>query len=138
MKNKLFWVLILLAQTFYAQEITGSWQGELDFNGMKLPLVLNIKKVKDQYISTAKSPKQSDEDILVDKTEFVNNQLTFEIAMLNASYKGEFKTDHFEGNFVQKSFSVPLHLYKSTGEKTEKVSDLKLKDIASKNTKHET
>ena len=129
MKNKLFWVLILLAQTFYAQEITGSWQGELDFNGMKLPLVLNIKKVKDQYISTAKSPKQSDEDILVDKTEFVNNQLTFEIAMLNASYKGEFKTDHFEGNFVQRSFSVPLHLYKNTGEKTEKVSDLKLKDI---------
>lgn len=129
MKNKLFWVLILLAQTFYGQEITGSWQGDLDFSGMKLPLVLNIKKDNNQYTSTAKSPKQSDKDIPVDKTEFIDNQLTFEIAGLNTFYKGQFKTDHFEGTFNQRDFSIPLNLYRNMDEKTEKSVDLKLKDI---------
>ena len=44
MKTKLLLVLILLAQTFYAQDLTGSWKGEIDLGGMQLPLILNIKK----------------------------------------------------------------------------------------------
>ena len=129
MKNKLLWMLILLAQNFYAQEITGSWYGELDLNGMKLPLVLQIKKENHQYTSTAKSPKQSEKDIPVNKTEFINNELTFEIAGLDVSYTGKFITDHFEGNFKQRNFSVPLHLYRNKTEEAKIPVDLTVKDI---------
>lgn len=120
MKTKLLLVLILLAQTFYAQEITGTWKGELDLGGMTLPLVLTISKENNQYVSTAQSPKQGNEIMPVDKTELINNELKFEMNALGASYKGQFKTDHFEGTFSQNSKSFPLNLYKNDGkEKTE-------------------
>ena len=41
MKTKFLLVLILLAQTFYAQDLTGSWTGEIDLGAIKLPLILN-------------------------------------------------------------------------------------------------
>lgn len=118
MKTKLLWVLILLAQTFYAQEITGTWKGELDLGSMKLPLILNIKKENNALHSVAKSPKQSDKDIPVDRTEFINNELTFEIKNLDASYKGKFLTDHFEGLFTQNGHSLPLNLYQNETHKS--------------------
>ncbi len=126
MKNKLLLVLILLTQTFYAQEFTGSWRGELDLGGMKLPLILDISKENNHYVSTAKSPKQSDKIITVDKTELINNKLIFEMKALNASYKGNFKTDHFEGTFEQNSRSYPLKLYKNDGKEK---SDEKIRSI---------
>lgn len=130
MKTKLLLVLIVLAQTFYAQEITGSWKGELDLGGMTLPLVLDVKKENNIYLSTAKSPKQGDEIIPVDKTEFINNELVFEMKALGASYKGQFKTDHFEGTFTQNSRSFPLSLYKNDGKEKPNPKDEKIKGIS--------
>lgn len=130
MKTKLLLVLILLAQTFYAQEITGSWKGELDLGRMTLPLVLDIKKENNIYLSTAKSPKQGDEIIPVDKTEFINNELVFEMKALRASYKGQFKTDHFEGTFIQNSRSFPLNFYKNDGKEKLNPKDEKIKGIS--------
>lgn len=127
MKIKLFAVLIALAQTFHAQEITGSWKGELNLSGMKLPLILKITKENGHYISVAKSPKQSDSSIPVDKTAFADQQLTFEINSINASYKGQFRTDHFEGIFTQHSFSVPLALYRNNDSKDTEVQPGALK-----------
>ncbi|WP_404986790.1 serine hydrolase domain-containing protein [Chryseobacterium sp. M5] len=130
MKTKLLLVLILLAQTFYAQEITGSWKGELDLGGMTLPLVLDVKKENNIYVSTAKSPKQGDQIIPVDKTEFINNELVFEMKALGASYKGQYKTDHFEGTFTQNSRSFPLSLYKNDGKGKPNPKDEKIKRIS--------
>lgn len=130
MKTKFLLVLIILAQTFYAQEIAGSWKGELDFGGMTLPLILNIKKENNGWSSTAKSPKQSDKDIPVDRTEFVNNELFFEIKNLDASYKALFKKDHFEGLFTQRGRSFPLNLYNS--DKYNSPEKKSIKDIGNR------
>ncbi|MBO6184139.1 MAG: beta-lactamase family protein [Chryseobacterium sp.] len=130
MKTKLLLVLILLAQTFYAQEISGSWKGELDLGGMILPLVLDVKKENNIYVSTAKSPKQGNQIITVDKTEFTNNELVFEMKALGASYKGQFKTDHFEGTFTQNARSFPLSLYKNDGKENPNPKEKKIKDIS--------
>lgn len=130
MKTKLLLVLILLAQTFYTQEIAGSWKGELDLGGVVLPLVLNVSKENNKYISTAQSPKQGNQIIPVDKTEFVNNELTFEMNALDAFYKGQLKNDHFEGTFTQKSKSFPLNLYKNDSKEQPKSKDIVItKDI---------
>lgn len=132
MKTKLLLVLILLAQTFYAQDLTGSWKGELDLGGMQLPLILDIKKENNAYISTAKSPKQGDKIITVDKTEFNNNELIFEMNELDASYKGQFLKDHFEGTFTQKGRSFPLDLFKSNGDEKPNPKDERVKDIGNR------
>jgi len=133
MKTKLLLVLILLAQTFYAQELTGSWKGELDLSGMQLPLIFNIKKENNSYISTAKSPKQSDKIITVDKTEFNNNELIFEMNELKASYKGQYKTDHFEGTFIQNGRSFPLNLFQNNNNEKPAPKNEKIKDIGNRN-----
>ena len=130
MKTKLLLVLILLAQTFYAQDLTGSWKGEIDLGGMQLPLILNIKKENNAYTSSARSPKQGDKLITVDKTDFTNNELIFEMNELGASYKGTYKTDHFEGTFTQRERSFPLNLFRNKGEPDPK--DEKIKDIGNR------
>ncbi|MNK41496.1 putative penicillin-binding protein PbpX [compost metagenome] len=132
MKTKLLLVLILLAQTFYAQDLTGSWKGELDLGGMQLPLILDIKKENGAYISTARSPKQGDKIITVDKTEFNNNELIFEMNELDASYKGQFLKDHFEGTFTQKGRSFPLNLFKNNGDEKPNPKDERVKDIGNR------
>jgi CubicO group peptidase (beta-lactamase class C family) len=132
MKTKLLLVLILLAQTFYAQDLTGSWKGELDLGGMTLPLILDIKKENNAYVSTARSPKQGDKLITVDKTGFTNNELIFEMKDLDASYKGQYKADHFEGTFTQKGRSFPLNLFKNKTDGKPEPTNEKVKDIGSR------
>ncbi|MBV6878353.1 serine hydrolase domain-containing protein [Epilithonimonas ginsengisoli] len=132
MKTKLLWVLILLAQTFYAQDLTGSWKGELDLGGTQLPLIFNIKKENNTYTSSARSPKQGDKIITVDKTEFTNNELIFEMNELDASYKGQYKADHFEGTFTQRGRSFPMNLFKNNGTEKSNPKDEKLKDIGNR------
>lgn len=120
MKNKLLLVLIVLAQTFYAQKITGNWKGDLDIQGMKLPLVLHISKDGENLKSTVDSPKQGAKDITVDHTTFTNNELIFEVKALSVSYKGTLKNGKIEGTFQQGSMSLPLTFETLIGE--EKVS----------------
>ncbi len=116
MKTLISMVLILLAQTFYAQEIIGPWQGELDIQGMKLPLILHVNKDGENLKSTLDSPKQGAKDLAVSKTEFVNNELKFEATNLGVSYKGTLKDGKIEGTFSQGGMQLPLTFVKSTGE----------------------
>ena len=88
MKNKLFAVLSLLAfHGGFGQQIAGSWIGELDIQGAKLPLIIHIKSENSSYSATMDSQMQGAEGIPLDKTSFVNNELIFEKAQINASYK---------------------------------------------------
>lgn len=116
MKIKFLFVLVFLAHICHAQ-IEGAWNGELDIQTMKLPVILKIKKGPEGYTSLLNSPKQSEDDIAVDKTVFVNNELSFEIKKINASYKGVFKADHFEGNLNQNGKILPLNLFRDLPSK---------------------
>lgn len=117
MKTKTIFVLavLLFASFFQAQIIEGSWKGELEFQGMKLPLILNIKKNGSLYSSTMDSPKQGAKDIPVDKTDFVNTELSFEQKMLGATYKGKLANGKIEGTFSQNGVQLPLTFTPNTG-----------------------
>ena len=117
MKTKTVFVLavLLFASLFQAQTIEGSWKGELEFQGMKLPLILNIKKNGSLYSSTMDSPKQGAKDISVDKTDFVNNELSFEQKMLGATYRGKLTNGKIEGTFSQNGMQLPLIFTSNTG-----------------------
>ncbi len=128
MKIKLLFVLACLAQFCHAQ-IEGTWNGELDTQTMKLPVIFKISKKSQGYTTTLISPKQSTKEIPTDKTDFSNNELTIEIGSIHAGYKGTYKTDHFEGKLIQNGQTMVLNLYRGLKPENSDVSYLNGKGI---------
>ncbi|MBP2615878.1 serine hydrolase domain-containing protein [Chryseobacterium jejuense] len=128
MKIKLLLVLACLAQISYAQ-IEGTWNGELDTQSIKLPVIFKISKKSKAYTSILISPKQSSREIPVEKTDFNNNELSFEIGSINAGYKGIYKTDHFEGNLIQNGRTIALNLYRDSKPESSNIPYLNGKAI---------
>jgi len=116
MKTKILSILLLSIQFIFAQEITGSWQGELDVQGMKLPLVFHIKKDGEKLISTLDSPKQGATNIPVNTTSYTADQLTLELPALGISYSGKVTNESINGTFKQGGMELPLILSKSKGD----------------------
>lgn len=110
MKTKILTVLLLSIQLVFSQEITGSWKGEIEVQGMKLPLIVHIKKNGENYSSTMDSPKQGATNIQVSKTSFAANQLDLDIATLSVNYSGKYVNESFEGTFKQGTMVLPLVL----------------------------
>lgn len=110
----LFLVTLCFTQGVFGQ-IVGRWKGDLDIQGVKLPLVFEIKATENGYNTTAYSPKQTTMSIPTSKTVFENNALTVEISALQASFKGVLKDGKITGTFTQgKEF--PLVLEKTNEE----------------------
>lgn len=116
MKTKILSILLLSIQFIFAQEITGSWQGELDVQGMKLPLVFHIKKDGEKLISTLDSPKQGATNIPVNTTSFTADQLALELPALGISYSGKVTNESINGTFKQGGMELPLILSKIKGD----------------------
>ncbi|WP_347219129.1 serine hydrolase domain-containing protein [Chryseobacterium sp.] len=128
MKIKLLLVLACLAQICYAQ-IEGTWNGELDIQNAKLPVIFKISKKSQGYTTTLISPKQSAKEIPTEKTDFSNNELTLEIGSINAGYNGTYKTDHFEGKLIQNGKTMVLNLHRDIQPEKPEVSYLNGKAI---------
>jgi D-alanyl-D-alanine carboxypeptidase len=128
MKTKLFLVLIFLAHLCHAQ-IEGTWNGELDTQSMKLPVIVRISKKSKDYTAVLISPKQSSKEIPVDKLSFDHNELSFDIENIRAGYKGIYKTDHFEGSLLQNGKTMTLNLYRDVKPEGSDVSYLNGKAI---------
>lgn len=111
MNNK-FLLLIgfLIFNSFSAQEITGSWKGDLEVQGNRLPLIINIQQDTDGYKSTLDSPLQGAEGIPLEKTLFVNSTLSFEQTAMNAKFTGTLKDSEITGTFNQNGMALPLRL----------------------------
>lgn len=120
MKTTLVTVLLLSIQLLFAQEITGSWQGELDVPGMKLPLIFHIKKEGEKLISTLDSPKQGATNIPVNTTSYSADQLTLELPALGISYSGKVTNESINGTFKQGGMELPLILSKLNRPQTPK------------------
>lgn len=116
MKTKILSILLLSIQFIFAQEITGSWQGELDVQGMKLPLVFHIKKDGEKLISTLDSPKQGATNIPVNTTSYTADQLALELPSLGISYSGKVTNESINGTFKQGGMELPLILSKIKGD----------------------
>lgn len=116
MKNSflLFCFLLLLSPVF-GQEIVGSWAGELDIQGTKLPVIFNVKPSETGFITTMDSPAQGAKDIPVGKTTFENNELILDASNMGIQYKGTLKGDKLEGKFSQGDMSLPLVLSRAKG-----------------------
>ncbi|QOW10757.1 alpha/beta hydrolase [Kaistella flava (ex Peng et al. 2021)] len=109
-------LLFLNFQIFFSQNITGSWYGNLDVQGQKLPLVFHIEKEGNDFTSTFDSPTQGAKGIPIQKTLFENNDLTFNASNLGITYNGKLNAEKIEGIFSQSGMNFPLILTRN--EKT--------------------
>lgn len=107
-------VLILFFALFitniFSQNIVGSWYGNLEVQGQKLPLVFHIEKGGIDFKSTFDSPLQGAKGIPIQKTLFENNDLTFDASNLGITFNGKLDSEKIEGNFMQNGMNLPLIL----------------------------
>lgn len=115
MKKLLFIIpLFLVSKMIFGQQIVGSWAGELDIQGTKLPLIFNIKQDANTFIATFDSPAQGAKAIPIAQTTFANNELILDVKNLGIQYKGSYSNDQFSGTFAQGQMQLPLVLSRKT------------------------
>lgn len=98
-------VLALLLMVTTAQAQRGSWKGELDVQGIKLPLVFHFTDKG----CTMDSPAQNVRGIPT-QTVVKGDSVTVEIAMIGARFEGVNKGTEIAGTFTQQGIAFPLTL----------------------------
>lgn len=91
------------------QDFNGNWSGEITVGNTSLTIVFNIQQT-DEGVNVAWSvPQQGAFDIPVAAT-ISGYELSVDIPMSGASYKGTLKGDTLDGTFSQMGMSFPLKL----------------------------
>lgn len=105
MKRILLIIMCILSLTnANAQE--GSWNGELDVQGIKLPLVFNFMADG----CTLDSPSQGVKGIKAEKTAFENNKIKVTVPTIGAVFDGVNHGGSICGTFRQNGMAIPLTL----------------------------
>lgn len=90
-----------------AQNISGTWNGELNAGIQKIPLVLNLTA---DGKCTLDSPQQGAKGIPADIVFISADSLNVSLKALNASFAGKLQDGELKGVFTQHSFKLPLNL----------------------------
>ena len=112
---------LCFANSLFAQNITGTWNGMLEVQGMKLRVVFHVEKTDDGLSATMDSPDQGATGLPTDKTVFADGQLTIEASQMGMSYQGKLSDDGqtIDGEFKQGGMALPLKLGREEMEKAE-------------------
>ncbi len=125
-KRKITWTLIMLVFLFAtgisAQDISGSWKGELDVQGTKMEMSFNITESNGTYSSNFDVPMQGAMEIPLENTSFDNNILTIESAKYKLKYVGELEGDMLKGTYSQMGQDYPFDLVKTVKTKPGDIS----------------
>lgn len=129
--KKLFVMLMfglgMLGQTF-AQDVMGSWKGELNVMGQSIPLVAHFFEENGGLSGKLDSPKQGAIGIVMKKVLFESGMLSFEVSVGNASYEGLIVGEEIKGYFSQGGMKLPLDLKKLETETSTPVIPSKVQD----------
>lgn len=112
--KKLFLLLFCLNSTIqvFSQDIEGSWNGELNVFGNKLPLVFHFENENGEYSGKMDSPAQQANGIPIDRVSFKNDSLFLELPGLQISYSAILQEDSttFSGEFKQSGMKFPFDI----------------------------
>lgn len=97
-------VFAMMAFAANAQE--GSWNGELNVMGNKVPLVFNFSTNG----CTIDSPSQGVNGIQAEKTVKEDGTIKVKVGMIGATFEGKMIDGEIKGTYVQNGFPLPLTL----------------------------
>lgn len=97
-------VFAMMAFAANAQE--GSWNGELNVMGNKVPLVFNFSTNG----CTIDSPSQGVNGIQAEKTVKDDGTISVKVGMIGATFEGKMIDGEIKGTYVQNGFPLPLTL----------------------------
>ena len=97
-------VFAMMAFAANAQE--GTWNGELNVMGNKVPLVFNFSTNG----CTIDSPSQGVNGIQAEKTVKDDGTIKVKVGMIGATFEGKMADGEIKGTYVQNGFSLPLTL----------------------------
>jgi uncharacterized protein len=100
-----------------AQSITGTWQGSLDVQGNKIPIVFHIKKdSSNKWIGSFDSPSQHAFNLPCSEVIIKEDSVILMMAMINGKYAGLVNVDKTQitGAWFQGPGSLPLMVKKTS------------------------
>ena len=97
-------VFAMMALAANAQE--GTWNGELNVMGNKVPLVFNFSTNG----CTIDSPSQGVNGIQAEKTVKDDGTIKVKVGMIGATFEGKMADGEIKGTYVQNGFPLPLTL----------------------------
>lgn len=97
-------VFAMMAFAANAQE--GTWNGELNVMGNKVPLVFNFSTNG----CTIDSPSQGVNGIQAEKTVKDDGTISVKVGMIGATFEGKMIDGEIKGTYVQNGFPLPLTL----------------------------
>lgn len=106
MKKAFFLLLNALLGIFIANSQTGVWSGDLEVQGMKLPLVFHL----DDNNPTVDSPSQAAKGIPIQITRIAPDSISINIPAVGASFIGKCGSGEIKGIFTQRGMEFPLNL----------------------------
>lgn len=114
MKNFILLFALLFSFSSFAQ-IEGTWNGNIEIPNQKLPFVIHIDKVNNEWQVMGESPVQTDEKFPLEKITFQNDTLKISDAKLGMNYVGVLRDQNqIEGKFSQRGMSFILNLEKGS------------------------
>ncbi len=105
--NVLFAVVLSMA-ALSADAIVGKWKGNLNVQGVSLPLVLNLNNSGDSISSTLDSPQQNVYGLPVKIDYMASDSIAWSCARIGASFRGRMAGQQISGTFEQMGFKFPL------------------------------
>lgn len=106
MKKFISTALLIAASIMGVSAQEGTWSGELEVQGTKLPLVFNFNADG----TTMDSPSQGVKGIKAEKSITPEGKIRVTIPQINASFEGVMAMNVISGNYTQNGFSLPLTL----------------------------
>ena len=99
MKNvrRLFAILVFVGMSLMANAQEGAWSGEIEVQGMKLPLVFNFGADG----CTLDSPSQGAKGIKAEKETLDGGKIRVKIPMAMATFDGTMDGNSIMGTFMQ-------------------------------------
>ncbi|MGB5943548.1 MAG: S9 family peptidase [Leeuwenhoekiella sp.] len=99
-----------------AQELSGSWKGELDVQGTKMPLIFNFTETDGELTATMDSPSQGATGLPMDTAVLEADTLTMTFKQAGIKYVGTYDGESINGKFFQGPMELPLVLSRTKKE----------------------
>jgi len=138
MRNTMVVFLLLAYVSVQAQELSGSYTGILEVQGMELELTYNLAETANGYAATLDVPAQGASGIELDSVVLEGDKITIKSAKMQMTYSGTLSGDRIEGTYEQMGQQYPLSLTKTVktlpGNPDLPSSEEELKQLAAKET----